>query len=125
MDQNDRSYNILVYGIERKRLKAPSEPVKTRNYTLIFEPFDSLRRFNEFDGVIVFQGTFEVFERVSSSHSSPYLNHRFDENELHKRSKELKLLLEAGGFVCFILTIPLLKSTMAAIFVPPTWLRFT
>ena len=60
--KEERTYNVLIYGIEKKALKAPREPVSTRNFCLYFEPFSTQRRFHEFDGVVLFQGIFEHFE---------------------------------------------------------------
>jgi hypothetical protein len=104
-DEKERTYNILVYGIEKNGLTAPSEPISTRNYTLTFEPFNSGCRFNEFDGVILFQGIFEDFEWKSGVMDN-YLSHRCDKNELDKRKKEAQLLLEKGGFLYFLLNTP-------------------
>ena len=57
IEEKERSYNILVYGIEKKELQPPTESIKERNFSLSFEPFNTHRRFNEYDGVILFQGT--------------------------------------------------------------------
>ena len=75
--QNEkRVYTILIYGIERKGLSPPEEGINRRNFNLIFEPFSTDRRFNEFDGVILFQGIFEKFERKNGGYfSEPYLEH--------------------------------------------------
>ena len=54
-----RVYNILVYGIEMKGLDRPKEDIKRRNFNQTFENFKTDRWFNEFDGVILFQGIFE------------------------------------------------------------------
>lgn len=102
-DENDRFYDILILGIERKGLTAPKEPIRTRNFCLHFEPFTSPRRFNEFNGVILFQGVFETFEWKSPAYSSSYVVHKCDVNELDKRKKEASLLLGNGGFLCFLL----------------------
>jgi len=102
-----RVYTILVYGIERKGLTPPEEGINRRNFNLIFEPFSTERRFNEFDGVILFQGIFEKFERKSGGYfGEPYLAHRYAKDELDKRLKELDLLLNNKGFVCFVLCEP-------------------
>lgn len=100
--ENDRVYNILVYGIDRKGLTAPKEPIRKRNFIIEFEPFKSSRRFNEYDGLILFQGIFERYE-WKSTYTSDYFDHRYDEDELDKRKKEAILLLKQGGFICFIL----------------------
>ena len=100
--QPRRTHNLLVYGIEKKGLRAPAEPIKRANYSLTFESFETPRRFNEFDGVILFQGIFEKVERHSSYHGST-TSITCDKHQLDKRHNELDLLLEKRGFVCFIL----------------------
>ena len=98
----ERTYNILVYGIEKKNLSVPSDPIVSRNYTIKFEPLDSVCRLNEYDGVILFKEIFEDFEWKSSGYES-YLRYSCNRDELDKRKKEAKLLMEKGGFLCFLL----------------------
>jgi len=104
-DTESKKIRLLVYGTELAGLTPPSEQIEDRNFTLIFEKFTTQKRFNEFDGVLIFQGIFESFERKSNYHTS-WLDHKCDRDELDKRMKELHLLLQSGGFVCFILTRP-------------------
>lgn len=105
MEEKERSYRILVYGVEKRRLTAPSKPLASRNFEISFEPFNTNQRFNEYDGVILFQGIFEHFE-WKSSYINSYLVHSCDKDELDKRKKETHLLLENGGFLCFLLNEP-------------------
>jgi hypothetical protein len=96
-------YNILVYGIDKKSLSLPAE-IRRRNFKLIFEPYNTKRRFDEFDCVIIFQGIFESFTWENSGYlGERYLACRHDKDELDKRNKELSLLLKNGGFACFLL----------------------
>ncbi len=97
-----RTYNILVYGVEKKGLSAPSDPIKKKNFSLKFEPFKTSERFNEYDGVILFQGIFEEYGWNKVYHGS-YFKHYYDIDELDKRKKETQFLLKNGGFICFIL----------------------
>lgn len=97
-----RSYNLLAYAVERVDITAPKTPIKSRNFSLAFEPYNTEKRFNDFNGVFVFQGTFERFNYESSALGS-YRTHSYDQDELDKREKELHLLLKKGGFVCMIL----------------------
>lgn len=106
MTQEERQYNILVYGIEKIGLKEPSQEISNRTFKLSFEPFSTDKRFTDFDGVILFQGIFETYKYESSYYDGGYLVHSYDRNELDKRKKELQLLLEHGGFVSFILHKP-------------------
>jgi hypothetical protein len=106
MIQEERQYNILVYGIEKRGLKKPIQEISNRTFKLSFEPFSTEKRLNDFDGVILFQGIFETYKYESNYLEGEYLVHSYDRNELDKRKKELELLIENGGFVCFILHKP-------------------
>lgn len=100
-----RSYNLLAYGVERAGIKPPTSSIKSRNYSLTFEPFNTTHRFDEYDGVLLFQGIYEHFE-YKSSFRGRYTVHSYNRDELDKREKELLLLLKKGGFVCFVLHCP-------------------
>ena len=102
-EESQRKFNILVFGIERVGLPMPTEPISVRNFTIHFEKYETGRRFNEYDGVIVFQGLFEKF-KVVDSYMESYLSHTYDPDALDKRKKETALLLGQGGFICFLLT---------------------
>ena len=82
----ERKLNVLVLGVEKKNLVAPGESIKNRNFEIFFEGYKSHRRLQEFDGVIVFQGIFEKFERHSGYEGS-YTIHGSDTDELDKRKK--------------------------------------
>lgn len=105
-DTRPQKCDLLVYGIERKGLNPLKKQIEDRNYTLTFESFTTKRRFNEFDGVLLFQGSFESFEAKHDWAGHSYLKHYCDQDELDKRKKELQLLLQGGGFVCFLLCEP-------------------
>ena len=98
-----RSCNILVYGIEKMGFDLPSKEIKCRNYCLVFEKFNTKKRFNDFDGVILFQGIFESFQYQKVYYGDSHYKHSCDENELDKRKKELEILFKKKGFVCFLL----------------------
>ncbi|CAE6831681.1 hypothetical protein LMG22931_06830 [Paraburkholderia nemoris] len=104
-DIPERAYNVLAYGFERKGLPIPTEPIRLRNFSVFFEQYGTARRFQEYDGVVLFQGVFEKFQRKTGTMSS-YLHHQHDSDELDKRKKESALLLGKGGFICFLLTDP-------------------
>ncbi len=101
----ERSYDILVYGIDRKRLPLPSDPIKRTNFSLTFAGFDSHLKFNEFDGVILFQGIFENFS-IGEGVMGSYVKHSCKWDDLDKRKKEARLLTNKGGFLCFLLNEP-------------------
>ncbi len=103
-----RKYRLLAYGIETKGLPAPNSELQSDKYTLQFERHREAARFQEFDGVIVFQGAFESFERVSQSWGNS-LKHTWDQDELDKRIKEVRALRENGGIVCLLLTDPFIE----------------
>jgi len=95
--------NIMVYALEKVGLTFPKADFRKRNYHLHFEPFDSRRRFNEFDGLVLFQGCFEEVETGRDYWGYVYENVRCAKNELDKRLNEATLLLEKGGYICVIL----------------------
>ena len=104
----DRQYRIMIYGTERLGLHIPA-PIKTRNYELFFEPLHSEKRFHEFDGVILFQQTFENIQSTSGSYwngATVYIEP--EKYQLDKREKEANILIQNGGFICFILCKPFL-----------------
>lgn len=105
----ERQFNILVFAAEMRGCPIPREPLKKRNFTLSFEPFSTTHRFQEYDGVILFQGIFETFEE-KSNYMSSYLSHACDGDELDKRKKEARLLVGQGGFLCFLLTEPFIDQ---------------
>ena len=70
---SERQYNVLVFGIEKLRLPVPSELLRARNFSIFFEAYGTPRRFQEYDGVVVFQGIFEKFER-KSNYTNSYLS---------------------------------------------------
>jgi hypothetical protein len=109
MKHQERKYTLLAYGNERIGISQPSQDISNGNFVLSFEPFNTDKRFYEFDGVILFQGIFEKY-RYEEVWDGIDLNHSYDRNELDKRKKELSLLIEKGGFVCFILHKPFVDS---------------
>src|ERR1022692_3180728 len=82
-----KPYQILVYGAETKGIGFPTHAITSRKYTLSFAKKNDAARFQDFDVVIVFQGTFESFEWVNDRFRS-HLRHTCDHDELDKRTKE-------------------------------------
>lgn len=103
--EQERTWNVLVYGLEKVGLTAPLESIKGRNFTIHFEKYRTPRRLNEFDCVVIFQGIFEEFEQKTNYHRA-YLTHEYDQDELDKRKKEASLLLNNGGVLAFVLNRP-------------------
>lgn len=102
---DEQSCQIMVYGLEKKGLSSPKEVISSSGFRLHFEPFDTDKRFTDFDGVILFQGIFE--EKQTSTpvyYGSSKMAINSDRKELDKRDKEVSLLLQNGGFICFVLT---------------------
>ncbi len=104
-DNNIRKYNILVYGAEMVNIDF-NEDIDTKNFKLVFEPYSTSKRFNDFDCVILFQGIFEEYKYSNASYTRSRLLHKYDKNELDKRNNELRLLMKNNGFVCFLLNRP-------------------
>ncbi|MBI2029525.1 hypothetical protein HYT02_03865 [Candidatus Gottesmanbacteria bacterium] len=97
-------FHILVYGIERLDYSSPKEKVVINKIELTFAPFDTELKFQNFNGVILFQG---IWARWKSS------NHLYGNNDdylveiqndmLRVRVKQLQLLLSKGGFISFLM----------------------
>ncbi len=97
-------YQVLVYGIETQGLRYSKSQIDRPKYRLVFAPHREAPRFQEFEGVILFQGTFEYFKWVNGGWlRDQTLSHRWDPDELDKRTKELLSLLDADGFACLLL----------------------
>lgn len=101
--EESRTYNIMVYGVEKVELHIEPKTLKQKNYHLTFEPFDTLKSFSDFDGVMLFQGIFESFRLIKNQYGQNYYDHNFDEDTLDQRKKEAALLQKKGGFICFLL----------------------
>jgi hypothetical protein len=65
MASTSDQYRIFVYGAESKGLSIGQAKLSTKRYTLEFFPRHETPRFQDADGAIVFQGSFESFEWVS------------------------------------------------------------
>jgi len=102
----ERRYRVLAYAIERKGLPVPGKKLESGKYTIEFAPYEKAARFEDFDGVIVFQGTFEQFAFVSHPYlsSRSHLKHTWDRDELDKRTKEAFHLAGKRGIICVLLT---------------------
>jgi len=85
-------------------LPVPAVSIESSTFEVTFADYRTNERFNQYDGVILYQGIFETF--VVHKGYSTYTEHACDRDELDKRKKELSLLIRAGGFVCFLLHIP-------------------
>jgi len=96
---------ILAYGFDRKGITRQAVAIETNRCVVSFGSFKDAPKFDEFDGVVFFQGIFESFERIHNSFSG-YLQHECDEDELDKRNKEVVRLIEQDGIVCVLLSEP-------------------
>lgn len=101
---------ILFYGAEKVG-RFGGDSIKNKNFEVQFEPYNTQCRFQEFDGVILFQGIFESFKWEHPAYGNSYLTHRYDADELDKRYKELSVLLKKGGFACFLLNQDFIDRT--------------
>lgn len=101
-----KGLRILAYGIEKKGLPIPKREIAADKYAIEFADYNNAARFQDFDGVIIFQGTFESFTLANDGYSRGFLKHKWDRDELDKRTKEALALLDKGGFACLMLTDP-------------------
>src|ERR1035438_4176626 len=109
-----KGLRILGYGIETKGLPFPERKIASEKYTIEFADYKGAARFQDFDGVIVFQGTFESFTLANDGYSRGFLKHKWDRDELDKRTKEALALLDKGGFACLMLRWPSLVPNSRA-----------
>jgi len=87
--------NIMVFGIDGVGYKPPDKPLDLNNCILHFKYFKTEDKFQDYDGVILFQNTFE-----KGYHAYEF---QFDEEELLKRENQLRQLVEKKKFCCFLL----------------------
>ena len=99
---------ILVYGIDRLDYKVPTNDIETKLCKLHFEPFNTSVKFQDYEGMIIFQGTFEVVEHHNPPYTSSYIKIKCYREELQRRKKQYDLLREKNGFACFLLIAPFL-----------------
>lgn len=90
--------NIMVFGIDRFGYRVPDKPLELNNSILHFKYFKTEDKFQDYDGVILFQNT---FEKGYSAYEF-----EFEEKELLKRENQLRQLIEKSSFCCFLLWTP-------------------
>jgi hypothetical protein len=95
--------HVLVYGIERFGVHVAQPQLPTGSVTLDFESFDTNKKFHDYDGVIVFQSTFEKIDLRTAWDDTKYWQVTCDQEELIRRRTQLLRLLEKGGWICFVL----------------------
>ena len=98
----DSKPQILVYGIEKVGLTHPATSIPNSLFELEFAPLETTKKFQDYDGVILFHSTFEVYE-WKESYAGRYLKFDYYREELLRRRSQLRQLLERKGFVCFLL----------------------
>jgi len=97
---------ILVYGIDRVGYAVRKDNIETKLCVLHFEPFDTREKFQEYDGVILFQGIFEKIETHTSPYGRSYTTIKCCTDEQRRREKQYELLMGKKGFICFLLIAP-------------------
>jgi len=89
--------NIMVFGIDRFGYRIPDRSLELNNCILHFKYFKTEDRFQDYDGVILFQSTFEEFDyrgQFIEVHSE----------DLLKRENQLRQLInDKRGYCCFLL----------------------
>lgn len=97
---------ILVYGIDRVGYTVRKDNIETRLCVLHFESFNTREKFQDYDGVILFQGIFEEIERHTYRYGRSYTTIECCTDELQRRKKQYELLMGKKGFICFLLIAP-------------------
>ena len=86
----------LVYGADKVNVPLFAR-IDASDGVLTFVPYGAAAPFDRYAGVVLFQGIFEDRARRT-----------YDSNALNKRINEMKLLIDKGGSICFLLYRPLL-----------------
>lgn len=97
-------FRILVYGIERKGYPKLETLNVGNGVELIFEDFNTKEEFQNYNGVIMFQGIWAKW-KTTNDYLDPreYVGDK-QNDELRKRVKQLQQLLTVkNGFVCFLM----------------------
>src|SRR5437867_4287702 len=95
--------NVLVYGIEQVGVSQPTRPISTALVKMDFESFDTDKKFHDYDGVIIFQSTFEKVELLKDLYGDSDYTVKCKSDEFIRRRTQLLRLLENGGWICFLL----------------------
>lgn len=101
---------ILVFGTDRSGFREPRRVMDCGSFVLNFEPFNSRKKFQDFDGVITYQSIFEEISQKRNGMGKVMPHHDFYRDDLDRRDKELKILLDRGGFVGFVMTMPFVEK---------------
>jgi hypothetical protein len=98
---------ILLYGAEKRGIHVGGD-IQLESCTLVAAAMGSPCRFDDHDGVIVFNGVFERFKHHDGGYTgNAWVEHFCDKDELDARKKEASLLLRQKGFVCVLVTEPI------------------
>jgi len=93
---------LLVYGIEKAGIQPPASSISNTLFELDFCPFEATKKFQDYDGVILFHSTFEIYSRIDTYHGLE-LRFSYYREELLRRRSQLRQLLEGKGYVCFLI----------------------
>lgn len=118
-------FRVLVYGAEKLGYSIPNDSQDAtirvavtephfrpanegsinigNGIELVFRPFNTKDQFQDYDGVIMFQGIWAK-RMVTNNYYDPreYVGEK-QNDELQKRTKQLQQLLKKNGFVCFLM----------------------
>lgn len=103
VSKNDK-FRILVYGIERAGYAQLSTMSIGNNIELVFEDFNTKEEFQNYNGVIMFQGIWVKRKSSNEWYEARGSVGEKETNELVKRTKQLQQLVAVkNGFVCFLM----------------------
>jgi hypothetical protein len=95
--------NIMVFGIDRLGYRVPGKPIELKDSVLHFKEFKTEEKFQDYEGVVLFNETFEDF-----SDRGEFLGYLRE--DLLKRENQLRQLGEKKGFCCFLVWCALVHS---------------
>lgn len=102
MEDSTSTPRVLVYGMERICSIQTQTFISSSLAHVEFDHFKSAKRFHEYDGVIVFQSTFERDNSGTDAWGDTYIALTCDRDELVARHAQAKQLLKRGGWICFL-----------------------
>ncbi len=102
-NKTPEKFKILVFGMDNQNLRTREDTVRDK-YTISYTDMNTSEKFDDFDGVIIFQGSFESVKIRSGVYTSSWTEISYDENNLHIREKEIARLHKKNGFSCHLLT---------------------
>ncbi|MGO9601796.1 MAG: hypothetical protein ACLQAT_00060 [Candidatus Binataceae bacterium] len=93
--------NVFAYGFDQAGFQTSGTRWDTPRANITWIPYSESRRLDDADGVVTVQGIFEQI-RIESGFSGPHANVRCDRELMLERDRQVRNLVERGGWICFL-----------------------